>query len=112
MKRTVTTIIAVSIIALSSGSVMADNWHANQDQSEDLMYGSGVTASAGEPYRYVDDDRDHDNYLLFNVDQSDQPSRFVSYVRIDDDRDHNGDQLHGPGDRDQTTGFSPYVASH
>ena len=110
MKRTVTQIIAVTALALCSGAVIAENRHVNQDQMEDILYGDGVSASAGAPYLRVHDDRDHDNYLLYTPNETDQSSSFVAYVRVDDDRDHSEDQLYG-SDFGQPGGLTPYVAS-
>ena len=108
MKGTVKTVVAITGVMLVAGTQYSQ---ANQDQEEDAIYGSGVTASVGAPYQRVADDRDHDNYLLFNLDDSDQPDSFVSYVRGSDDRDHREDLVHGSGESGQPDGFSPYVAS-
>ena len=111
MKRTVKQVVAVTALAFCSGAVIADNRHFNQDQMEDVLYGNGFAASVGAPYQRVSDDRDHSEYLVYNLDDTDPSGSFVAYIRTGDDRDNSEDQLYGSGDFQQPGGFKPAIAS-
>jgi len=93
MKKTITYTAAFLSVALFSGFANASS-NVGQDQSEDILHGSGKVASIpSTPYVQVNSGpKGTETDLLSNLHEVEQSSKFVPYVQTEGDRD-NRDNL-------------------
>jgi len=94
MKKTITYTAALLSVALFSGTAAASS-NVGQDQSEDILHGSGAVASSpSTPYVRVDSGpQGTETDLLSNLHEIERSSKFMPYVQTDGDMDNRDDLI-------------------
>jgi len=97
MNKTITYTAALLSVALFSGTAAASS-NVGQDQSEDILHGSGAVAfSPSTPYVRVDSGpKGTETDLLSNLHEVESSSKFTPYVQTSgnmDNRDNLIDQI-------------------